>query len=138
MPQSLRLISYNIRIDSPQDCANDWRHRRDDVAAFIRFYAPDIAGMQEVLPNQLADLKADLDGYKFVGIGRDGSSDESEWAPLVYQSGRFELSEHGVFWLSPTPDTPSNGWDAAFPRMATWAHLVDRQTKRQILAINTH
>lgn len=138
MPQSLRLFTYNIRIDTPQDGTNDWAHRREMVATTLGFYEPDIAGIQEVLPHQLADLKADLSGYEFVGIGRDGTSNGAEWAPLAYKSDRFELGEHGVFWLSPTTEVSSVGWDAAFPRMVTWAHLADRQTKRQFLAINTH
>jgi endonuclease/exonuclease/phosphatase family metal-dependent hydrolase len=138
LPQSLRLVSYNVRVDTPQDGVNDWRHRRDDVAALIGFYAPDIAGIQEVLPHQLADLKARLTEYEFVGIGRDGTSDEGEWAPLAFRADRFELVDYGVFWLSRTPEVSSIGWDAAFPRMATWAHLVDRRTKHRFLAINTH
>src|SRR3546814_18448319 len=43
----------------------------------------------------------------------------------------------GTFWLSPTPDVPSKGWDAALPRIATWARLRDRTADRDLLVVNT-
>lgn len=42
--------------------------------------------------------------------------------------------------LSPTPDQPGNkGWDAALPRICTWAHLRSRSPGRSdFLAASTH
>ena len=42
------------------------------------------------------------------------------------------------FWLSETPALPSKGWDAAYPRIATWAVLRDRKNRQSVRVINTH
>src|SRR3546814_18126337 len=57
---------------------------------------------------------------------------------LGYRPDRFSLLGSGTFWLSPTPDTPSKGWDAALPRIATWARLKDRSAAQNFLVVNTH
>ena len=44
----------------------------------------------------------------------------------------------GTFWLSPTPDVPGRGWDAAYPRVASWARLRDKASRRSLLVVNTH
>ena len=65
--------------------------------------------------------------------------DEGEGTPVFYRRDRFEPGDTGTFWLSPTPDVAgSRGWDAALPRVASWMKLRDRQSGRELLAINTH
>lgn len=133
----LRLMTYNIRLDLASDGENAWPNRRDWVAAQIQWLRPDLFGMQEVLPRQKADLAAALPQYQFFGEGRDGGGN-GEASPLAFARQRFELLEGGTFWLSPTPDKPSKGWDAAYNRIVTWARLRIRGTRQVVLAINTH
>lgn len=134
----LRVMTYNIRLDTEADGANRWALRRDLLIAQLRLLRPAIAGFQEVLPGQRADLAAALDGHVMLGGGRDDGKEAGEASPLLIEKLRFRVMSHGMFWLSPTPDRPSRGWDAAYPRVATWAHLVTRGTGRRILTINTH
>lgn len=134
----VRAMTYNIRLDTDADGANAWPHRRAAVSGLLRFYAPDVFGAQEVRLHQLKALAADLEDYAFVGVGRDDGRDGGEFSPLVYRRDRFDLGAHGTFWLSPTPERPSTGWDAAFPRIVSWAHLEERATGQRILALNTH
>jgi endonuclease/exonuclease/phosphatase family metal-dependent hydrolase len=137
-PVTLRLMTYNIRLDLASDGANAWPHRRDWVAAQIVWLRPDIFGMQEVLPNQKSDLSAALPDYRILGGGRDDGKDKGEASPIGFDPQRFDLLESGLFWLSPTPAVPSKGWDAAYNRVATWAHLRVHGTRQLILAVNTH
>jgi endonuclease/exonuclease/phosphatase family metal-dependent hydrolase len=104
----------------------------------VNWLRPDIFGLQEVLPNQKSDLVAALPRYRIIGGGRDDGEEKGEASPLGFDPARFELLESGLFWLSPTPDVPSKGWDAAYNRIATWARLRARETRQVILAINTH
>ncbi len=136
-PQTLRLMTYNIRLDLASDGVNAWPHRRDWVAAQILWLRPDIFGLQEVLPHQKADLIAALPQYRLFGSGRDGK-DSGESSPVGFDTGRFDFRDGGTFWLSPTPDVPSRGWDAANPRIATWVRLRFRDTRADVLALNTH
>lgn len=135
--QTLRLMTYNIRLDLASDGVNAWPNRRQWVAAQILWLRPDIFGMQEVRPNQKADLVADLPRYKLFGDGRDGKG-EGEASPIGYDTQRFQFIEGGMFWLSPTPAVPSKGWDAAYPRIVTWVRLRISGSRQAVLAINTH
>lgn len=131
-------MTYNIRLDLASDGANAWPYRRAALASLVAYYAPDIVGMQEVLLHQKQNLEADLPGYAFVGAGRDDGKDKGEFSPLGYRRDRFALVASGTFWLSPTPGVPGKGWDAAYPRVATWARLSDKAAKRVLLVVNTH
>lgn len=135
---NLRVMTYNIRLDIASDEANTWTHRREMAAAVIRYQAPDVLGMQEVLLRQKRDLEAALPDYTIIGVGRDDGREGGEYSPLAYRTARFSVVTSGTFWLSPTPSTPSKGWDAAFPRIATWAVLRDNESGRSIRVLNTH
>ena len=137
-PSRCDLMTYNIRLDLVSDGANAWPSRRQWVAAQVLWLRPDIFGMQEVLPTQKADLVADLPQYRLFGGGRDDGKEKGEASPIGYETKRFDFLEGGMFWLSPTPDVPSRGWDAAYPRIVTWARLKIRGSQQVVLAINTH
>ncbi|MBK6414551.1 endonuclease/exonuclease/phosphatase family protein [Sphingopyxis sp.] len=131
-------MTYNIRLDIASDGDNAWPHRRNALTSLIAYYAPDLVGMQEVLPNQKQAVEADLPAYRFVGVARDNGKDKGEFSPLGFRRDRFNLIASGTFWLSPTPDVPGKGWDATYPRIASWARLRDKAAKRNLLVVNTH
>ena len=131
-------MTFNIRLDLASDGDNAWPHRRAAVMAIVGYHAPDLVGMQEVLLLQKLALDADLSDYAFVGVARDDGREAGEFSPLGYRRDRFVAIGSGTFWLSPTPDVPGKGWDAAYPRIATWARLRHRRSRTTILALNTH
>ncbi|MBS0478975.1 MAG: endonuclease/exonuclease/phosphatase family protein [Proteobacteria bacterium] len=130
-------MTYNIRLELATDGVNNWPNRRAAVASLIRYYAPDLVGLQEVLPQQRAAIVEDLPDYTFVGAPRDDGKLKGEASPIGFRRARYTLLASGTFWLSPTPDIPGKGWDAAYPRVATWARLADRNGLR-LLVVNTH
>lgn len=135
---SYSAMTYNIRLDLASDGDNAWPHRRSALTALVAYYAPDLVGMQEVLLNQKQAIETDLPGYQFVGAARDDGKDKGEFSPLGFRRGRFALIASGTFWLSPTPDVPGKGWDAAYPRVASWARLRDKASRQSLLVVNTH
>ena len=62
------VMSFNIRLDHVADSLNNWKYRKDAAAQMIIYYAPDVVGMQEVLKNQLDDLKNRLPQYTVLGV----------------------------------------------------------------------
>ncbi len=134
---TVNVMSFNVRYDNPADGPDAWPHRKDWVAEIVREHA-DVVGMQEVKKNQLDDLKKRLPDFEFYGVGRDDGKEAGEYVPLAWKKDRFEAVEKGVFWLSETPDTPSNGWDAKLNRVSTWVRLKDRKTDKLLLVLNTH
>ncbi len=135
----IKVMSFNVRYDNPWDKENVWANRCDKVAGAIAYYDADIVGTQEVLDNQLEDLKMRLPLYAVTGVGREDGKKQGEYAALWYKRDRFEPLATGNFWLSATPDTEgSMGWDGACVRIASWALLRERVSGRELLALNTH
>lgn len=135
----VNVMSFNIRMDNPEDSLNNWKYRKDVAAQIIKDQNIDIVGTQEVLNNQLQDLLERLPDYNYIGVGREDGKQKGEYAALFYKKERFEEEDSGTFWLSETPDVAgSKGWDGACERVASWAVLKDKETGKKIFAINTH
>ncbi|MDX1638485.1 MAG: endonuclease/exonuclease/phosphatase family protein [Balneolaceae bacterium] len=134
----LRVMSYNIRYHNPDDGINRWTNRRNRVANLVRFNRADIIGMQEVLHSQLKWLDQHLEGYAWVGVGRTDGKMKGEYSPIFYDTSRVDSLDSGTFWLSPQPDEPGVGWDAALPRICTWILLQERSSGRELMVFNTH
>lgn len=136
---SLRVMTFNIRFDNPNDGPDAWPHRKDRAASVIRFHGADLVGVQEALKHQLDDLQERLPAYAWVGVGRADGREGGEYSAIFYRQDRFELLDHDTFWLSETPEVPgSKSWDAAIERIVTWAHFRDRRTGEVFYHFNTH
>lgn len=136
---NLNWATMNIRLDTPVDSMNNWQYRKDTVANFIKEQNLDIVGMQEVLHNQLEDLKERLPEYAQVGVGREDGVTKGEYAALFFKKEKFEVLDSNTFWLSQYPDSVGFiGWDGACTRVATWAKLKDKKTGKIFMAVNTH
>ena len=138
-PEPVNVMSFNIRYDNPEDSLDNWQYRKDRAANAIRFYDVDILGTQEVLHNQLEDLKQRLPEYGVIGVGREDGKEKGEYSALWYKKDRFNLLDSGYFWLSETPEVAgSKGWDGACERIASWAKLQDKVSGKEFFALNTH
>lgn len=136
---TVRVMSFNIRYSTAKDGEDHWDKRQDFLIDTIRAYNPDLLGTQEVLADQADFLQQRLPEYGFVGAGRDDGKRQGEFSPIMFKKDRFELLAHGQWWLSPTPEkVGSKGWDAALPRIVTWARLKDRPGSVTLLWFNTH
>ncbi|MCV6630447.1 MAG: endonuclease/exonuclease/phosphatase family protein [Flavobacteriaceae bacterium] len=138
MAQELRTMTYNIRYDNAQDGKDQWAHRKAAMVRFLRSQDLDIIGLQEVLEHQKAYLELRLPTFGFVGVGREDGKQGGEFVPLLYRKDRFRLLEARNLWLSPTPDIPSMGWDAACKRVSSFVTLEDLKTGKRLYVFNTH
>ncbi len=137
--EAVNVMSFNIRYDNPEDSLDNWKYRKDRAANAIRFYDADIVGTQEVLHNQLKDIKKRLPEYGVIGVGREDGKKKGEYSALWYKKERFTLLDSGYFWLSETPEVAgSKGWDGACERIASWAKLKDVLSGKSVFALNTH
>ena len=135
----MTVFSINIRYDNHQDGEHGWASRKALVAATLRFHKADLAGLQEALRHQIEDLADLLPGFSWIGVGREDGAQAGEHCPIFYRNDRFQLLESGTFWLSESPQRPgSRSWDAALPRIVTWAKLRDTLSSRQFFFFNTH
>ncbi len=135
--QSMKIITYNIRLDVASDGENAWPLRKDFFSSQILFYEPDILGVQEAMPHQVVDLEQLLPQYSQVGIGREGEG-KGESSNIFYNKSRLQVVIANTFWLSATPQEVSKGWDAACHRVCTYALFQDVITKKIFWVFNTH
>lgn len=135
----ISVMTYNIRNSHAADGVNKWSKRKQSLANVVLKINPDILGTQEVLFNQLKDLKKMLPAYEVFGVGRNNGKHSGEHSPLFYNKEKYEFMQGGNFWLSETPDIPgSKSWDAAITRICSWVKLKDKQTYDEIFVFNTH
>ena len=135
----IKVMTLNIRMDTPEDSMNAWPHRAHIVSSFVKKESPDLFGMQEVLWHQYTYLDSALKDYGSVAVGREDGRHAGEASPVFWLRTRFEAHANGTFWLSATPEVPGSiGWGAACTRIATWVKLTDRSTGDTILFMNTH
>lgn len=137
---ALIVGTFNIRYANNGDVerGNGWEQRAPVVAGLVRFHGFDVLGTQEVLHHQLQTLHGLLPEYAFTGRGRDDGKDRGEHVAIFYRKDRFQLVEHGDFWLSENPAVPGKGWDAALPRICTWAKLQPTSGARVFFVFNVH
>lgn len=133
----VKVLTWNIRYDNPDDGPNAWNNRKEEVVGLIRNTGADILCLQEVLHHQYLYLQYLLN-YGCYGVGRDDGREAGEYAPVFYNKQRFTLIRQGRFWLAEDTSKPAKGWDAACIRIATWVKLLDISSGDTLLVINTH
>ena len=114
--------TYNIRNANKGDSinGNGWGQRSPYIAQLVQFHGFDIFGTQEGKYPQLQDLKRMMPGYDYIGVGRDDGKQGGEHSAIFYRTEKFEVLDHGDFWLSTETDHPNKGWDAALPSICSW------------------
>ncbi len=141
-PAPLGVMTFNIRTSGGNDGGNAWPHRRELVADTIARAAPDVAGLQEALDEQIRYLVEALPDYRWLGADRglNGGTGLSEYVPIFYRRDTLIPIESGTFWLSPTgADGPTGtGWRRNVSRIVTWARFHHRPTGRRLHVFNTH
>ncbi len=135
---TLLVMSYNIRNAGAQDGENAWAERKDATAEMLQKVSPAVFGIQEAYPEQEAYILKECPEYDGFGVGRDDGAESGERMSVFYRKDLLELIDGGTWWLSETPDRPSVGWDAKYPRTATWALLKHRRSGKEFFFVNTH
>lgn len=136
---NIRIMSYNIKYAGSD--YEQWEKRKDKLAQQILEYRPDSIGIQEgdyEWMSEYGGLPELLEGYDFVGVGRDDGGSLGEYAAIFYLRDKYEVIDEGTFWLSETSETPSLGWDAACNRICTWVLLRNKDTGEVYKHYNTH
>lgn len=138
--ETMVVATYNIRNANQGDSinGNGWGQRYPYIASLVQLHGFDIFGTQEGKSWQLLDLKQAMPGYDYIGVGRDDGKEAGEYAAIFYRTGRFEVLEHGDFWLSTITDRPNKGWDAVLPRICTWGKFRDKESGFTFLFFNLH
>ena len=143
----LRLVSLNIRYATSKGARapgeQPWSVRCPKVCTQLRFISaghesPFIC-LQETLYSQLNDIQTHLGRpWAHIGRGRDKVETDGEFSPIFYRSDIWTCTHSETRWLSPTPDKPSRGWDAALNRIVTIGLFTHRVTGTRVVVMSTH
>ena len=139
-PAPLSVMTFNIRTSAGNDGDNGWPHRRALVAETIERLAPDVAGLQEALDEQVEYLADALPGYRWLGVDRglNGGTGLSEYTPIFYRRDALIPIESGTFWLSSADGPTGVGWRRNVSRIVTWARFHHRESGCRVYVFNTH
>lgn len=136
--QEIQVMTYNVKYANENDGENSWSKRKKFITNQLKFYEPDIMGLQEVLFSQIQHFTSEIGGYDFVGKAREDGKQKGEFTAILFKNEKFELIEDHTFWLSETPGKVSTGWDAALPRVCTYALFRDKNTGKKFWFFNSH
>ena len=132
------FMSYNIRYNNPNDGVNKWDERKDELVALINNYEPLVFGIQEGLLDQVQYIRDQSGVYDYSGVGRDDGKDKGEFAAIFYNKQELTLLTEGTFWLSETPEKVSKDWDAALPRICSYAQFKINDSGKTFWFFNAH
>lgn len=135
---TLKVMSYNIRLGKADDGTNSWKYRYPASAMMLDDQKPDVFGVQEAYDYQVKYLKEYPGFYKCVGVGREDGKHKGEHMSIFYNKKTVKILKWGTFWLSETPEKPSFGWDAKCKRTATWALMKTKKGGHKFYYVNTH
>lgn len=133
-----KIMSSNIRFDTPRDEERAWPHRKDILFQSILDFSPAILGTQEGREPQLRELEDGIQKYKLIDHHRPWI-EERMYPSLFIDQQQFDVLESGDIWLSETPDVPgSKSFESMFPRLCTWVRGVYKNSKKEVFAANVH
>ena len=139
-PGAVRVMTWNILHGSdygPPWQQQNWPARKHALATVLREAQPDILGVQEARPEQVAFLEKTLPDHQRVGVGRDDGRDAGEHCAIYFRRDRFEAIGSGTFWLQEPTDQPAGAGRWA-KRTCTWVRLRRRAGGRTLCVYNTH
>lgn len=134
----LRVVSSNIRFETPEDGGHAWGRRKGLLAEAINGFGPHLLGTQEGRRGQLAQLGGLLPGLAMCAGHRDWI--EERMYPTIFHDPRaLGVLGSGDVWLSETPgEAGSSSFGSAHPRLFTWARLAPAGGGPAVLHVNTH
>jgi len=134
---NISVMTYNVRYGLADDGENSWEYRKKELSNLIKSKEPDFLGTQEGLPFQISYINNAMPNYEFIGTDRDGNG-KGENTAIFYNTSKYKVLKQHTFWLSPTQNKVSKGWDAAYPRICTYGLFTNKLTKQNFWVINTH
>ncbi len=137
-PFTFTVMTVNLRFGLAEDGANAWDRRKTAYPSLFADHAPDLVGVQEANDFQTEYLAGILGGY-----GHIGDRVESEDPPppgwqdnIIFFRKSWMLRTFKHFYLSDTPEVPSQFPESRWPRQCTIGHFEN--SGRSLIHVNTH
>ncbi len=133
---TLKVMSFNVQTEKGTKV--DFDLRAELLRDLLDELQPDSIGMQEVTPGWLQRMDTFAFNQSYAGVGAPRVVG-NEANSIYYRKDKFDLVDHGTFWLSKTPNVAGSALPGVnYVRICTWAHLKDKTTGYEYIHINTH
>ena len=141
MKNQIKVMSFNLRMDTEHDGINRFRNRIGRVMEVINTENPDVIGFQEVTPTMREWLVETLADYYTVGAGRNADY-SGESALIAYKKSAFDLISCESIMLSSTPHIMGSRYEGVdqsrCPRVYTRLLLKHKDIREPIYFYNVH
>jgi endonuclease/exonuclease/phosphatase family metal-dependent hydrolase len=135
----VKVMTFNIRVDTILDGFHRWKQRKQLVVDTIKSNAADVIGLQEAEMDQVQLIQYAMPQYKSYAVGRNDGRRKGETCAIFYRKDRFMVLESDTFWFSDTPTVPgTKDWGNLWPRICSWVHLLDKTTRTGFYVYNVH
>lgn len=121
-----------------------WENSKDSLFFLINEMQPDVMVMQEGCMETLNEVKKLVakycgKNYKIWYFTSDPQHATKSSNLIIYRADKFNISHRSAFWLSETPDVPSEGWnEKGHPRTCISALFTSKATGKKFLFMGTH
>ncbi len=136
----IKVMSFNLRTDTPVDGINQFTKRTHRVAEAIRSENPDLIGFQEGKDIMRKWVRDNFPEYYVLGCGREKNY-YGESAFVAVRKDMFEIITLDDFWLSNEIRTPGSRFgidQSSCPRITTCVRLISPELKAPFWFYNTH
>lgn len=137
----LKVMSYNLRFDNPEDGANRFQNRKARITDFLNAEGADIIGFQEVTPPMRSWLVETFPNYYMAGVGR-GADYSDETALIAFRKDTMALKSCDTVMLSTTPEVFGSHYDGSdqsvCPREYVRVCLKHRDIPEPFYVYNVH
>ena len=136
----IKVMTFNLRTDTPNDGINQFFKRTHRVKAAIVDENPDLIGFQEAKDSMRKWIRNNIEGYIFLGCGRN-SNYYGESTFVGIRKDTFEIISMDSFWLSSDTKVPGSRFgidQSKCPRIATAVRLTFEGASEPFWFYNTH
>jgi endonuclease/exonuclease/phosphatase family metal-dependent hydrolase len=135
----VKVMTFNIRVDSIIDVWKSWEFRKQSVFDILADNKADVIGVQEALNYQALEIQLAMPQYAYYAVGRNDGILDGESCAIFYRKDRFELLDRGTFWFSDTPAVPgTKDWGNLPPRICSWVYLREKGKNTKFYVYNLH
>lgn len=134
MPFSFWVMSLNLRFGLAKDGPNNWSERRHAYPSLLEAFPGHFYAFQEANNFQIAFLSDLLQDHDHVG--QRPSAPDRWQSNVIFYHKQWRCIHHEHFYLSDTPDVPSQFIESRWPRQCSLG-IFEKKGRRIVIA-NTH
>lgn len=132
------VMTFNVMCDFCHKVEADvYSKRKNFIQATLQSHRSDLIALQEVrLGSQVEELFKDMSEYELFYT--DSLLMSYADPAIAVNKKKFEVLDHGNFWLGPREGKFTLGWKLALPRQTLWVKVKSLEDDQTFIFITSH